>query len=97
MDDLCKELNSIEEKGNFNKTIDHVQDAIDLLTKAKEKITSDPSAAAIALACLKKPVKESFDKVNGDLKEVYSVLNKYSKALDRVRSDGNVLYVYAMY
>jgi hypothetical protein len=40
MDDLCKELNSIEEKGNFNKTIDHVQDAIDLLTKAKDKVSA---------------------------------------------------------
>jgi hypothetical protein len=84
MDDICKELNSIEQKGNFDKTVDHVQDAIDLLIKAKDKISNDPSAAAITLAGLKKPVKESFDKVNGDLKEVHSVLTKYSKALDRV-------------
>ena len=84
MDDICKELNSIEQKGNFDKTIDHVQAAIDLLTKAKDSISNDPSAAAVTLAGLKKPVKDSFDKVNGDLKEVYSVLNKYSKALDRV-------------
>jgi len=83
MEDLQKELTSLEERGNFNKTIDDVQAAIDLLTKAKDKISNNPSAAAITLAGLKKPVKESFDKVNGDLKEVYSVLNKYSKALDR--------------
>jgi hypothetical protein len=84
MDDICKELNSIEERGNFDKTIDHVQAAIDLLTKAKDRISSDPSIAAVTLAGLKKPVKDSFDRVNGDLKEVYSVLNKYSKAIDRV-------------
>lgn len=84
MDDICKELNSIEERGNFDKTIGHVQAAIDLLMKAKDRISSDPSTAAVTLAGLKKPVKDSFDRVNGDLKEVYSVLNKYSKAIDRV-------------
>jgi hypothetical protein len=50
--------------------------------------------AAITLAGLKKPVKESFDKVNGDLKEVYSVLNRYSKALDRV-GGSHILSMYS--
>jgi hypothetical protein len=89
MDDICKELNSIKERGNFDKTIDHVQGAIDLLIKTKDSISTNPSTAAVTLAGLKKPVKDSFDKVNSDLKEVYSVLNRYSKALDRVSLDPN--------
>lgn len=84
MDDLCKELDSLEERGNFDKTIDHVQAALDVLIKAKSKITQDPATAAVTLAGLKKPVKESFDKINGDLKDVYSVQNKFGKAIDRV-------------
>lgn len=36
------------------------------------------------MANLTTSVKKSFEKVNGDLKEVYSALNKYSKALDKV-------------
>ncbi|TID26873.1 regulator of gluconeogenesis rmd5 [Venturia nashicola] len=83
MDDLRRELNSLEERGNFDKTIDHVQAAIDVLVKAKSNISQDPSTAAVTLAGLKKPVKESFDKINGDLKEVYSVQNKFGKAIDR--------------
>jgi len=83
MEDLHEGLAALEGRGNFNKTIDDVQAAIDALTKAKDKISNDPSTAAFTLAGLKKPVKESFDRINGDLKEVHSVLNKYSKALDR--------------
>lgn len=84
MDDLRKELHSLEERGNFDKTLDHVQAAIDVLMKAKSKISQDPSTAALTLTSLKKPVKESFDKINGDLKEVYSVQNKFGKAIDKV-------------
>ena len=38
----------------------------------------------MTMAKLKTPMKNSFEKVNSDLKEVYSALNKYSKALDKV-------------
>jgi len=38
----------------------------------------------MTLAKLKTPMKNSFERVNGDLKEIYSSLNKYSKALDKV-------------
>jgi len=39
----------------------------------------------MTLAKLKPSLKSSLDKVNGDLKEVYSALNKFSKALDKAR------------
>lgn len=38
MENLQKELSELEERGHFDKTIDHVQEAIDLILKAKEKI-----------------------------------------------------------
>jgi len=46
----------------------------------------DPSSAAATLAKLQDPVKQSFDKVNDDLKEVHSALGKYAKELDKVCS-----------
>lgn len=44
----------------------------------------DPGAASITLAKLQNPVKQSFDQINNDLKEVYKGLGNYSKALDKV-------------
>jgi hypothetical protein len=38
----------------------------------------------MTLAKLQNPVKQSFDRVNDDLKKIHSGLNKYSKALDKV-------------
>lgn len=44
----------------------------------------DPHGAGVALAKLQTPVKQSFDRVNSDLKEVYNCLGDYSKALSKV-------------
>lgn len=92
MKDLCKEFNSLEERGNFEKTIKHVQAAIDFLTKAKENVSNDPSNAAITLAGLKKPVKDSFHQAAEDFKEVYHAQAKYSKAIDRVSWSRGILH-----
>jgi hypothetical protein len=45
----------------------------------------DPTKASITLAKLQNPVKKSFDATNDSLKESHSSLNKYTKALDKVR------------
>lgn len=47
--------------------------------------SEDPSKASITLAKLQNPVKASFDSMNEGLKETHSGLNKYGKALDKVR------------
>jgi hypothetical protein len=47
-------------------------------------LCSDPNSASITLAKLQNPVKQAFDKVNDDLKDVHSGLTKYQKALDKV-------------
>ena len=46
----------------------------------------DPNSASVTLAKLQNPVKQSFDIINNDLKEVYKGLGNYSKALDKVTS-----------
>ena len=40
----------------------------------------------MTLAKLQNPVKQSFEAINSDLKDVYKALGNYSKALDRVYS-----------
>lgn len=46
---------------------------------------SDPSHASFMLAKLQNSIQSSFDAVNDSLKETHSGLNKYTKALDKVR------------
>lgn len=45
---------------------------------------ADPSSTSVTLAKLQTPVKQGFENVNNDLKEVYKGLGNYSKALDKV-------------
>ena len=45
---------------------------------------SDPSTTSVTLAKLQNPVKQSFDSINNDLKEVYKGLGNYGKALEKV-------------
>ena len=40
----------------------------------------------MTLAKLQNPVKQSFEAINSDLKDVYKGLGNYSKALDKVYS-----------
>lgn len=42
------------------------------------------NSASVTLAKLQNPVKQSFEVINNDLKDVYKGLGNYSKALDKV-------------
>jgi len=50
-------------------------------------VRPDASTAPMTMAKLKNPMKQSFDKLNQDVKELHSAINNYSKALDKVRCD----------
>ena len=52
----------------------------------------DPNSASISLARLQNPVKQSFEAVNIDLKEVYKGLGNYTKALDKVDNTFYLLF-----
>lgn len=73
----------LEKRGNLAKTIQDVQKTIDLLQAARDSVASDPGTAALTMAKLKQPIKQSFDKLDDDLKDVNKGLNQYSKALDK--------------
>lgn len=83
MEALHAEHEKLEKRGNLSKTIADLQRTIDLLSNARDAVANDPDTASVTLAKLKNPVKQSFDKVNDDMKEVHSAMNKYGKALEK--------------
>ncbi|KAI9842765.1 MAG: hypothetical protein M1837_006948 [Sclerophora amabilis] len=83
MDALLHEHERLSERSNLSKSVDDVQKTIDLLTKARETVASEPGSASVVLAKLQNPVKQSFDKINSDLKDVHGGLGKYQKSLDK--------------
>lgn len=49
-------------------------------------ITTDPQTTPLTLAKLHDPLKKTMEIAQKDLKPIYSGLNKYSRALDKVAS-----------
>ncbi|KAL4928546.1 ubiquitin-protein ligase RMD5 [Aspergillus undulatus] len=87
MDLVQKEHERLSKRLKSTQNIKSVQDAIDQLQAARDKIAADPNQASVSLAKLQNPVKSSFDAINDQLKETHSGLNKYSKALDKLFKD----------
>lgn len=81
MDSIFAAHKQQETRGNLAKTIDSVQSLIDLLQNTRDHVTADPSMSALHLAKLQTPVKQSFSKLEEDLKEVNKGMNAYQKAL----------------
>lgn len=98
MDLLQIELAKLQKDANLKHSIEDVDKLIAQLEAARASIaagkfprilcrmlltSSDPKTASLTLAKLQNPIKQGFDKVNDDLKKVYSGQAKYGKALDR--------------
>ena len=83
MEGIISAHEQMEKRGNLAKTIQDLQKTIDLLQGASDSVASNPDTAAMTMAKLKQPVKQSFDKLDDDLREVNKGLNQYSKALDK--------------
>ena len=84
MDDLRDHIDQLEASANLATAIEDVQKVIDQLTAARAKIAAGDSAPVV-LAKLQDPVKKTLDTAQKDLKPIYAGLNKYAKALDKVR------------
>ncbi|MCJ1241734.1 hypothetical protein MMC14_009740 [Varicellaria rhodocarpa] len=74
-------------KISLAKSIVDVQIIIDILSKARDKIASNPYEAQESLARLQNRVERSFEVVGKDLTEVYGVINRHSKTLDKQFKD----------
>ncbi|CAF9911075.1 MAG: L-arabinitol 4-dehydrogenase [Alectoria fallacina] len=83
MEALLEEHEKLCRKGNLSKSVEDVQKTIDLLVRARESIAANQNSASVTLAKLQNPVKQSFEAINSDLKDVYKGLGNYSKALDK--------------
>jgi hypothetical protein len=102
MDPLLEEAGRVEAQGNFNRTLENVQKAVDLLKQAKEDISNsaDPmgvhvlsaheslesSRRALSATKLKSSTKTLSDDFEKPLKDVFSANKAYSKAFEKVLS-----------
>lgn len=87
MDSILAAHQSLEKKGNLSKAVQDVQKLIDLLESTRDSIAAGPDKAALHMAKLKNPIKQSFDQIEDDLKDVNKSLNQYQKALkDKFKS-----------
>ncbi|KAL1612800.1 hypothetical protein SLS60_001029 [Paraconiothyrium brasiliense] len=87
MHELLEQLDVLEKSANLSASINDVQNVIDLLTTARDRIAADPQTTPLTLAKLQDPVKRSLEQAQKDIKPIYSGLNKYGKALDKKFKD----------
>ncbi|KAK5121269.1 hypothetical protein LTR85_005435 [Meristemomyces frigidus] len=81
MDAIPQAHEQLEKKSNLSKALSDVQKLIDQLQSTRDAVAENPDMTALHMAKLKNPVKQSFDKIEDDLKEVNKGLNQYQKAL----------------
>lgn len=81
MDALAQSHATLEKKANLSKALGDVQKLIDQLQSTRDAVAENPDMTALHMAKLKNPVKQHFDKIEEDLKEVNKGLNQYQKAL----------------
>ncbi|TKA33352.1 hypothetical protein B0A50_00905 [Salinomyces thailandicus] len=87
MDGLLACHNTLEKKANLSKAVTDVQKLVEQLQSARDAVADNPDMAVLHMAKLKNPVKQSFDRIEEDLKEVNKGLNQYQKALkDKFKS-----------
>ncbi|KAK3674182.1 hypothetical protein LTR78_006029 [Recurvomyces mirabilis] len=81
MESILAAHETLSSKANLSKALQDVDALISLLQNARDNIESDPDTTPLHIAKLKTPLKQSFDKIDDDLKEVNKGLNQYQKAL----------------
>ncbi|KAK0249814.1 hypothetical protein B0A54_16821 [Friedmanniomyces endolithicus] len=84
MDALLTAHNTLTTHANLSTTLTTVDHLIDLLQQTRDTIANQPSPSTISaplqIAKLKGPIRQTFEKVEEDLKEVNKGLNGYQKA-----------------
>jgi len=81
MDGIVAAHNLLEQQANLGKTLEDVSTLIEQLQKTRDAVAETPELTAMHMAKLKNPVKQSFDRIEDDLKEVNKGLSQYQKAL----------------
>ncbi|EMC98685.1 hypothetical protein BAUCODRAFT_103080 [Baudoinia panamericana UAMH 10762] len=78
---------ALESKSNLSKALSDVDALISMLQTARDDVSNGSDKPVLHIAKLKNPLKQSFDRIEDDLKEVNKGLNQYQKALkDKFKS-----------
>ncbi|KAK9688392.1 hypothetical protein K7432_014418 [Basidiobolus ranarum] len=85
MDSLLKDFDKVNKKQKTvtSEVIKNVDSVIQQLTKARERISQDPTTYKNTLSQLNKDVKDSGGQISDSNKELHSVLSKYGKSIDK--------------
>ncbi|KLU84034.1 sporulation protein RMD5 [Magnaporthiopsis poae ATCC 64411] len=92
MPQLHKDIQALAGKARLTEAVADIDDLIQKLTEARQSVAAarDPHTATLALTKLQNPVKEVFDRVNGDLRNVSKVQRDLGKALDKALPVTNI-------
>ncbi|ORY55498.1 CTLH/CRA C-terminal to lish motif domain-containing protein [Pseudomassariella vexata] len=80
---LDEDLKKLTQSAQLSNALGHVDNIIDLLTNAREKIATanDPHTTSLTLTKLQNPTREGLEGVNEHLRNVHRAQTKYNKAL----------------
>ncbi len=86
LESLVTDLAGLNRSARLSSAVENVDKIIHLLTAARDQVASapDPHTAGLTMTKLQNPVKEGFDAVNNNLKEVSKGQKSMGKALDKV-------------
>jgi hypothetical protein len=88
MDSIQRAHHQQETKSNLSNAIADAQKLIDILQSARDNAAAKPATAALEVAKARRPVEQTFERLDGDLKDVNKGLNGYQKALkDKFRTN----------
>lgn len=82
---LQRALARVGNKSRLSSGADDVDQIIELLTAARNQIAAelDPHTTSLTITKLQNPIKEGFETINKDLKDVYAAHKKVGSALDK--------------
>lgn len=81
MDSIQRAHDQQETKSNLSNAILDAQKLIDILQAARDNAAAKPATAALEVAKARRPVEQSFERLESDLKDINKGLNAYQKAL----------------
>ncbi|KAH8883661.1 hypothetical protein GQ53DRAFT_427384 [Thozetella sp. PMI_491] len=82
---LVADLSSLKRSSNLYAAVNNVDKIIELLTAARDQVAANPDSptAVLTMTKLQNPIKEGFEAINSNLKEVSKGQKGLGKALDK--------------
>lgn len=92
MPQFHRDIQTLAGKARLTEAVADIDDLMQKLTEARQSVAGarDPHTATLAITKLQNPVKEVFDRVNVDLRNVSKVQRDLGKALDKALPVTNI-------